>query len=429
MHSPPPDTASEPAPPAPDVVEVSTRSRTRTSAVLARRVLGFAAMPALSLVTSVAVLPAVSHNFGADGWLGIAFGQSVGAAVAAVASLHWAVEGAHEIAAHPEHRAAVQRHSVRQRLLALALLTPLTVGITVWLSPGDLVAATAMALAASAGCMTQSWLFAGMGDPGRLVLFEGAPRLAANVLSIGFLLATPFLWIYPLLLLLGTATTLLVTDRFVRRLPDQVPTLPRRVSRGSIALATSAQVSNAVYVYLLGPLISVIAPALYPVFAAGDRIAKIVLNGLAAVPAAFQSWVGGGEPAQRRQRARQASLLFAVLALLTGVVTGAAMPLVGRYVFAGTVNLEPVAWLVGAWVGAGFLNASLYLIGIVPQGHVRQTYHLLIAGAVGVPAVTVVGALLGDLTGLYLGALVGSALLIAAQASIIWGGPRLRRPR
>ncbi|SEP22754.1 hypothetical protein [Trujillonella endophytica] len=419
MESPTVSTVpEEPAPVA--TVEPRRAGGVRTAWLLARRILGFAAMPAMGLVSAVAVLPAISHNFGADGWIGIAFGQSVGAALAAVASLHWPLAGANEIAAHPAHRAALVRQSVRQRLVALACLLPLAVGIPLWLSPGDTLSSTLAAVALSGSCMAQTWLYTGLGDPGRLALFEGAPRLAANIAAIGLLVLTPYLWIYPLLQGLATLTSLLLSLRFVRRLPDQVPTLPRDPSAGELALATTAQVSNAAYAYLVGPLISVVTPAFYPIFAAGDRISKILLQGMAAVPAAFLSWVGGAAPDQRRARARQASIVMGVLSLFATVLLGATMPLISRYLFAGTVDLEEVAWLIGATMGAAFLNASLFLVGLVPQGHLQTTYRLLLVASVFCPTLTIVGGLLGGVHGLYVGALVAFLVLIAVQLRIIF---------
>jgi hypothetical protein len=58
-----------------------------------RRLLGFGLVPALSMLSSILLLPIISLKIGPSGWTAVAVGQSIGAIFSSVVSLAWGVIG------------------------------------------------------------------------------------------------------------------------------------------------------------------------------------------------------------------------------------------------------------------------------------------------------------------------------------------------
>ncbi|MBB3676992.1 hypothetical protein [Modestobacter versicolor] len=390
-----------------------------------RRMSAFALLPVLSTLSNLVLLPTVSSLFGQPGWTSVVLGQGIGAAASVVCSLQWPTEGPALVATSPaDRRPAILRASMRSRGVVVAACLPLT-ALVVWLvQPADPLVCVLSAFSVTAIGLSPAWYFIGIGRPGALVWLEGVPRLVGNAVSLGLLLLLDApLWTFPLVMLVVSCGTALVSWSVVAGRTRRGPHVWRNPQgRRSLGFATFARTLDAGYSFIAGPVVALLAPAAYPLFGACDRLAKVVLGGLAIVPQGAAGWVS--EPPtdrERAQRARRASVLVLPLALLVAAFLAVATPTLVRLLFAGTVSVGHLtSALAGAVVALAFLGHALFLTGLAPIGSASQGYRYLIAAfTVGLPAL-VVGALVEGANGALIGSICSGLVLTTLSLRRIW---------
>lgn len=398
------------------------------------RIAAFSLLPGLSLVSTLVVLPVLSLRFGQEGWSSVLLGQSIGAAASVVCGLSWPLEGAHlASSASAGQRLQMYRTSVRQRTAAVVLAAPIMIAISLVAAPSMPLVCSLSAVAVSLNALSPTWYFVGVSRPSQSVVAEGVPRLVVSVLSVGLVALLP-LWTYPVALICGTLVTLAIAHVFIHRDAEKaVAGAPPRTesptaTRGHLpVLAVFARGADAGYMYLSGPLIALVAPPAYPLYAAVDRLAQSVVNLMGPATQGLTAWIGEAPVGGRHRRLSGAVLIALGVAVLGFLVLLVAGPLLMRYLFAGTIQIDRlVSFLVAATVAGAFLARSLVLILLVPQDLAAVAYRLmLLAAFLALPLLGVAAVVWGSVGAITVAA-VTPWVVVAAQLTV--GLQRLPRP-
>ncbi|WP_139245674.1 hypothetical protein [Geodermatophilus amargosae] len=376
----------------------------------------------MSLVSSLLVLPILSARFGQDGWSSVLLGQSIGAAASVVCALAWPMEGP-DLASRAGAADRVQMYatSLRERTVAVAAAVPVLVVMCLFAGPTMPLVCILSALAFALNALAPTWYFIGVSRPSRSLVAEGVPRLVVNLVAIGLVALLP-LWTYPVALIVGMLCTLLIASTFVRR--------DARNSAGAVDLAGSprgpaggrrrlltvtARGADAGYSYLSGPLIALLVPAAYPLYAAVDRLGQSMVNLMGTITQGLMAWIGEGGVV-KRGRLVGAVVLASAFAFGALLVLSLATPFLLGYLFAGTVEVNAlIAVLAGVIVGGAFLSRCLSVVLLIPQGLAVVTYRLLlVASCIGLPSVAVAAVVGGSVGALAVAAAVPWAV-VAAQ--------------
>ena len=387
----------------------------------------FAAAPLLSIFTPFLALPALTSQFGAQGFASVALGQSLGAGAAVLVELGWGVNG-------PQEVARLSHASERVRKLSLAVMTQLPVWIAIQpilvlaaaTISGDLAATYLAAASASTLGLAPSWYFVGCGRPFAMLATD--PLMRAVGVGIGsalILAANVPLWIYPFTVLLGGCIGVLLGWKMAglpRGLP--VPIAVSGVVQAAKAqrVAYSGRLASALYLALPTAIIGVTAPHSVATFAAAERLARTALAALAFIPQVLQRWFGRLDDNAVYTRARMVALISAVGAVVASGFFVVFAEKVAGWVFSGTVQLAG---------SLTFAAAALILITVISRnvgGVILVRYRGLgwlaasasVGAMSGLPMLIVLSEMYGALGGLT--ALAAAEVLVLAVQ--LWGWRR-----
>lgn len=347
-----------------------------------RRLLGFAVIPAFSLLAAVVLLPLISSRFGGPGWVALGIGQGIGAIASIIVGLAWPVTGGQQIASLSESsaRRRLFRVSVYSRaLVLLAVIIPAS-GITVLLVNEFRGAALLFMVGNLLNGLSAAWYFSGTGSPRMLVLNEGIVRLAAYAVSAVLVSAGMPLWGYGTALvvaglLMAALNWFAVCGRDAGTFPSELLSALlaiRAHSSGTVSrLAQSTFNFGIVSVYALSG-----APNLATLSAA-DQVQKAIANAAGVWPTAFVSWVGGADRDLARTRGKRvvlATLLVGAAGALLWIFLG---PMIVSVLFAGEVSLSLVLLLlIALGVVVPLLARTIELLVMVPGGRERIVFRV-----------------------------------------------------
>ncbi|WP_230671379.1 hypothetical protein [Rathayibacter sp. Leaf248] len=261
---------------------------------------------------------------------------------------------------------------------------------------------------------------------------DAIPRVIAVVVASLLMLSGLGLWVYGAvaLILPGVAAPLLGLQRTGVRFADfqrlSVGRLARTV-RSQLA-ALSGRALSAVYIALPVALVSIVAPGAVSVFAAAERLQRMYLTVLIAVPNLMQSWVGGASTADERlARARRGILLNAGFGLVAGGIFTAIAPFASSLIFSGVATIPwQVAALCGAMIFVVCTSRATGNLALVALRRIDVIAYSALAGTiVGVPSILGFSSLLGP-AGAVLGELLAEATVLAVQLSGVARGHRRR---
>lgn len=370
---------------------------------LARRILAFAGVPFLSLLAPFLFLPVLARLAGADAWVAIALGQSIGGFAALVAGLGYPTLAPPQIAVATADR--------RRRILA----TSLHVRLPVWLvaaAVGVLVAAllapdshrseaAVMAGAMSLSALAPTWYWIGVGRALPILWSEVLPRMVATLSATAILLAGGGVIWYPLLLTVAmVAGPAVVYVRFAG--PDLVridrddALAVLRTHPPAVVAETAAGAYNALAVALVAGVAPVAQAARY---VSGDKAYRIGQYAVSALGNALQGWVAEAshERNELGRRLRIAVLLHAALGLaglLAFVLIG---PALTALLFGQAVAIDELTALGFGIAALGIaLGTACGRIGLVTLG-ARTAFMSCVLGAsaVGIAGLLTGGALWG----------------------------------
>lgn len=397
-----------------------------------RRFLHFSAfllIPALSSVTPLIAIPAITASAGSAGWEAYALGLSVGSAVGTLVELGWPLTGPQRVAAEASGvRWVTLISSLRTRVLALLVLAPVGAGAATVLAlrttPDHLGTVVLMALATAVAGLSGNWYFIGVGQPLRILSSDAIPRaMLVSAASVAVLNGAPLIAVPACYLLAGLVSpgASLLLARHERRQPARLRfDDDLRAIRSQLSAVGSRSV-GALYTALPITLVGLVAPSALAAFAAAERLMRMTLTMLQAVPNVLQNWLGSARTArQRRSRVLNSIALNAVVGLVCGLAFALLVPWVSTVLFTGTVEVDDgLAALAGGVLMLVCISRATGPLALVRLGQINAITGSAVAAAlVGVPAICFLAAAAGA-GGAMLGEIVAEVAAITVQATVL----------
>ncbi len=398
-----------------------------------RRVVAFAGLPFLSLITPFFFLPLLARIAGADSWLAVAIGQSAGAFAALFVSLGYNTVGPTLVARAPvDDRAAVLRESLPARLLLFVPCTAVAVVVAVLVAPaGHGVEAGLMAVALATSGLSATWFMVGLGRASLIVRYEILPRIAATLIAAGALVATGVVVWYPALLIaaavVSTAAFVLRTVGGLRGLRGERGDARRmlRLNGSAMAIEVAGGAYNSLAVTFVGVMTTVAQAASY---VSGDKFYRMSQYAASALGNAAQGWVVEAGDVLFAARARRAILVHAVLGLLGFAAFATLAPWLTSVLFGPEIAIDQLTALGFGVATFGIaLGTGLGRVVLVALGARREFLVCVLLGAsAGVPAILLLAGQFGAAGGAW-GLAIGELVSVAAQAVFV--ALRWRRSR
>jgi O-antigen/teichoic acid export membrane protein len=388
---------------------------------LLRRVVGFAGLPFLSLITPFLFLPLLARIAGADSWLAIAVGQSAGAFAALVISLGYNTVGPTLVArASPADRPEVLRESLAGRLALAAPAAAVAMLVAVLVAPvGHGLEAALMALALALSGLSATWFMVGIGRVSHIVAYDLAPRIAATLAAAALLVTTGVVLWYPVLL---SAAALAGTAAYLVRTVGRGNLRPRRGDTGRMLRANASAMAielaggayNSLAVTFVGATAAVGQAAAY---VSGDKLYRMSQYAASALGNATQGWVVDDGGAHFAARARRALLAHGILGLLAFAAFATLGPWLTGLLFGAEVAIDEMTALGFGVASFGIaIGTALGRVVLVGLGARRDfLVCVLLGAAAGVPAILVLAAAHGAAGGAW-GLAIGELVSVTAQS-------------
>lgn len=393
--------------------------------MLARRVLAFAGLPLLSLLTPFLFLPILARIAGAEAWLAIAIGQSVGAFAAIIVALGYNTIGPTVVALQPEAlRSRVLQRSIRPRLMLFAPTVVVAVAVSSSIAPvGYRLDAALMAVALTLSGLSSAWYMIGLGRAGLIVRFELLPRIMATALAASVLLLWGQVIWYPALLIvaavLGTGYFVISTIGRTALLEPAPGAVRREFAANRTALST--EIAAGAYGSLAVTFVSITAPTIQAAsFVSGDKLYRVGQYSVSALGNALQGWAVEAGRAQFARRAKTSILLHAALGVVGLVAFVSLGPWLAGFLFGKEVaiDVQTAAGLGVATLGIA-LGTALGRVVLVGLDARREFMISVVLGAiVGVPAVLGLASLYGASGGAW-GLALAEVVSVTSQALFV----------
>ncbi|MEL0626287.1 oligosaccharide flippase family protein [Salinibacterium amurskyense] len=392
----------------------------------AKRILGFAGLPFLSLITPFLFLPILARVAGADAWLAIAVGQSSGGFFALIVALGFNTVGPPLIAlAQPSIRPRLLVTSLHARLLVWLPSALLAGVIAALVSPSDYrVDAAVMAVAMTLTGLSSAWFMIGLGRASLIAIYEISPRIVATVIAAVVVLnAGDVLW-YPVLLVLASLVSVglfAVRTAGVAELTRRDARAVREVFRSNRSAVTT-EVAGGAYNSLAVTFVgATAASAQAAAYVSGDKLYRIGQYSVSALGNALQGWVVEAGDAEFGARIRKSLLVHASLGLMGLAAFALLGPWLSEVLFGAEVAInEATALGLGVATVGIALGTSLGRITLVGMGARRQfMLSVLLAAAVGVPAILLLSSSFGAAGGAW-GLAIGETVSVCTQALFVW---------
>lgn len=388
----------------------SRRDRARP---LLRRFSVFVAVPALTSLVPLLALPGVTSVAGAPGWAAVAVGQSIGAAGAVVTELGWGLTGTVRVGRQAESAARrLLAWSFATKVVVLLVVAPAAAIAAAVVAPAFRAEAAAIAAFGAVSSVNAVWFYIGRGDPRALLLFDALPRTLCGIVSAAFLLGGAPLWVFALGIgVPAVAAPLLALSAVGLRRSDFTGMTWRRLWRVVVMQRTAlaGRAVSSIYIALPVTLVAAVAPtSVVASFAGADRLQRMVLTGLQAVPNTVQHWVGSSPDLRvRLRRARSAAVLAVALGAAAGAGFIASAPTLSRLLLSETAPVTPFAAMLCA--GTITVVSGSRITGGVVLVLLRRVRYILVSAVVGA-CVGVVVIPVGAVTFGVVGALGGTLL-------------------
>ncbi|MBX3067304.1 MAG: polysaccharide biosynthesis protein [Cryobacterium sp.] len=380
----------------------SNQVAVETSGSLTRRILGFAGIPFVSLLIPFLFLPILARVAGAEAWLAIAIGQSIGGFFALFVALGYNTVGPTEVAKLPPgQRPALLLASLPARAILLLPCIAVSLVLALLISPAGFRAeAGLMSIAMLLAGMSSAWFMIGDGRPVQIMLFELVPRLLATIVASGLLLFLGQVIWYPIALIVAATIGTGWYDLRVLALrsDNRGPRLPVFATIKQNVSAMLIEVVGGAYNSLAVTFVSLTASSPQAAnYVSGDKLYRIGQYSDSALGNALQGWVVEAGSAKFRERAKKSILLHLVLGALGLLGFAILGPWLTSMLFGSKVSMdEPTSIGFGVAVLGVAIATALGRITLVGLGK-RLEYLIAVGGAavVGVPAILVLAKLFG----------------------------------
>lgn len=386
------------------------------------RISGFALIPMLSIASPLLALPAVTQAFGAPGWAAVAIGQSVGGAAAVLLELGWALSGSQRVA--PLSPTPARRILTLSLVTKACLLMPVlaaAAAVSLLLSSHHGLATALTALGTALSGLSCVWFYIGRSKLRKILTLDAIPRLLGVIAASLWILTGGPLWAYPVVGIIFPSIASLMLVIAIERLN---PRLLRGFTLKRILLvlrfqanALTARSLSALYISLPVAIVSIVSPNSVPLFAAVERLQRMTLQILAAVPNAMQNWIGGAKDvSQRMDRSGKAILYNGIFGIIAGVCYGLIVPFVGDLVFSGIVTITPeISVLSGILIFIVCLSRATGSLALVALRKIKViTWSAVLGSTIGLLSLFILGRTMGT-EGALLAEIAAEVAVLATQ--------------
>lgn len=389
---------------------------------IGRRVLSFAGLPFLSLITPFLFLPILARVAGTDAWVAIAVGQSIGAFFALAVGLGYNTVGPARVAlAGSAERPALLAASIRARAVIWAPAALAAAATAALVAPdANRLDAALMAVAMSLTGLSSSWYIIGLGRAGLIALFEILPRMLATLAAVPFLLIYGQVVWYPIFLIAASLGSVMW---FTLRTVGARALLTRhRGEFGGVWVsnraAVTTEVAGGAYSSLAVTFVSLVTPSVQAArYISGDKLYRIGQYAVSSLGNSVQGWVVEDARLHFTRRARRSFLMHLALGLagLVGFAT------VGSWLSAALFGPQVAideATAVGfgvatLWIALGTTLGRITLVGLGANRAYMAS--VLIGAAVGAPSILVLASQFGAAGGAW-GLAIGEFAVVSAQS-------------
>jgi O-antigen/teichoic acid export membrane protein len=388
-----------------------------------RRILAFAGLPFLALLTPFLFLPVLARLAGADAWLSIAVGQSVGGFAGLVVALGFNTIGPTAVArASVAERPDLLRRSLAPRALLFLPAAAVAATIAALLGPpSHALESGLMAVALTLFGLSPSWYMVGLGRASLIVLVDILPRLTATLLAAGILFATGSVAWYPILLMVATLGSGLgyavrvVGGRRVFEVHRHEMLATYRASRSALAIELAGGAYNALAVAFVTGAATAAQAASY---VSGDKLYRVGQYSASALGNALQGWVVEAGPEALAARIRLALTAHGILGILGFGAFALLGPPLSGWLFGAAVAIDEATALgLGVAAFCIVVGTGLGRVVLVALGAQRQFLAAVLVGAsVGVPAILLLASAFGAAGGAW-GLACGETASVLCQAT------------
>lgn len=367
---------------------------------LIRRVFGFGALPLLSSVAPLLILPIIARVGSASDWVAIGIGQAVGVVVGVVGAWGWNISGSPRVVQcnSLESRVALYSTSFWARAVVFPIVLGFGVLVTVIATTqASTLLGCAVCVGMSSAAFNISWYAIGVGSPGMIARFQAFPRVLGMVLSIPLILFTGWLYWYPLGILVGVLVGLL--SFHLKVYGSWLPQAPSREALRTSVISDLRLAGIDGLSVLVGSAPLPVGGSLLSVstlagLTSSDKIFRFSQFSISALANGLQAWVLSSERVRRR---RFALIMHSAL----GIAGFFGIALLGEVVSERLFGAE-LRGSGGAlvWYGVAFLCMSmstpLVRNTLIPEGLGPQVFRVsVLRAAVGVTGMVVFGRVYG----------------------------------
>lgn len=399
--------------------------RKRRAVAFLGKASAYALIPMIGAMSPILAIPAIVATSGAEGWAALAIGQSIGSAGGVLIELAWGLDGPQRVAASaPPKRRILYTTALLSRMVIALVTLPVVVSVAWILSSSyELGAAMNAVATACAVGLSPSFFFLGAGEPVKLVLLETAPRVFLVFLGVCLLLLGAPLLVYPILLFFGAIFSALAGFFYTRKFEGCETVLSWKRIAAAIfeqKSGTVARLVSAGYMALPTAIVASVAPASVPVYAAVDRLLRLGLVVLQAVPNSLQNWLGRVEQSQIIPRSRIVVIVNTVVGLVAMAGFWTLAPPISRLLFVGQVNIPANgAMLGGLIILVTCISRATGGLVLVRCGLIRGiAVSAALGAAAGVPLIMVAASKLGW-SGALIAVLAAEILVLIIQIAYV----------
>lgn len=382
----------------------------------------YAAAPALSAISPLIAIPAVTSEFASSGWAAVAIAQSLGSAAGVVAELGWGLNGPQRVA-----QAGIKSRSrlyalalVTKSMVGLSLLLPL-VGVIFLLVPEFQFAGILVAVGYMMSALSPAWFLIGSSTPGKIIYVDVLPRVASSACAA--VLITWFgapLAIYGMMLIIGAAIPPLIIAWQRKQgfaILGEYGWRRYKLVFLSQWAALRGRAASAAYIALPISLVAVAAPASVVTFSGAERLMRMFLAVLASVPNSMQAWVGKRRGAVAKRRTlRTAVIVNSCVGMAAGILFTALAPVGADFVFSGEVSVSySLSGMCGLVVWITCTSRATGGLALVAYRRVGTLANSALVGAsLGVPLILTLAHAFGA-AGAFLGEIVCESVVLLYQ--------------
>lgn len=395
------------------------------------KIFGFGLSMLLLAVASLVAIPSMVAASGPVAWGMIATGQAIGAVAAVAVAYGWGMSGPAKIAhADRSERLTEYAESVVCELIIFVPIALVAFGVACLIGRDYGLYAGVGALSTATVGLTANWFFIGRSQPYALLIGETLPRVAGTVVGILLMSSGSTALVGVLWQLIGMVSAFVVCtvwiltpwDAEARRL---VRRRPVRTVLWAQRHGLTATLLSSLYAAAPIAIVTVVAPAIQPIYAVLDKVQRQINAGLSPFTVVMQGWIPRAPKGGLSLRIRQALLASLVFSAALGAFILLVAQDLMTWLGGGKIHPPFIALALMATITAIYAFESIVAKAALPAaGKLKIAARATIIGtSVGLPLVAV-GAFLFGAEGALVGILTGIVVRLTLELAAVGGAGR-----